>query len=132
MKHSNIRSSVFMTGHELGKVSENDAEKYLSDYGYRIIERNYRSRFGEIDIIAMDGDITVFIEVKARRNDRKGSSSSAVTPLKQRKVSMTALWYMKERKIYGQRARFDVVAIDGCGVNRNIRLIQNAFEIHEY
>ena len=121
-----------MTGHELGKVSENDAEKYLSDYGYRIIERNYRSRFGEIDIIAMDGDITVFIEVKARRNDRKGSSSSAVTPLKQRKVSMTALWYMKERKIYGQRARFDVVAIDGCGVNRNIRLIQNAFEIHEY
>lgn len=92
-----------MTAYEFGKVSENDAEKYLSDYGYRIIERNYRSRFGEIDIIAMDGDITVFIEVKARRNDRKGSSSSAVTPLKQRKVSMTALWWYERKKIYGHK-----------------------------
>lgn len=124
-------STLCMTGHELGKASEDQAEKYLSDLGYRVIERNYRSRYGEIDIIAMDGEVTVFIEVKARRNERKGSPSSAVTPLKQKKISMTALWYMKSRNIYGQRARFDVVAIQGSGVDKSIRLIKNAFDIRE-
>ena len=124
-------STFRMTGHELGRVSEDEAEKYLSDLGYIIIERNYSSIYGEIDIIAMDGDVTVFIEVKARQSYRKGSPSSAVTPLKQKKISMTALCYMKSRKIIGQRARFDVVAIQGRGVDKSIRLIKNAFDIRE-
>lgn len=114
---------------EFGKAAEEDAANYLSEKGYKILERNFRSRFGEIDIIAKDGVVTVFVEVKARRNDNKGTSLSAVTPSKQRKISLTALYYMKANNILGQRARFDVVAVEGFGQNLRFRLIQNAFQI---
>lgn len=126
-----FKSSASLSSKELGKAAEDDAERFLAEKGYKIIERNYRSRFGEIDIIARDGDVIVFVEVKARRNDKKGSSTSAVTPMKQRKICLTALFYLKAKKIYGQRARFDVVAVEGAGQNLRIRLIQNAFEINE-
>lgn len=124
-----FKSSGSLSGKELGKAAEDDAESFLADRGYKILERNYRSRFGEIDIIARDGDVTVFIEVKARRSDKKGTSSSAVTPNKQKKIGLTALSYLKEKNIYDQKARFDVVAVDGSGENLRFRLIQNAFEI---
>lgn len=124
-----FKAAASLSAKELGKAAEDDAERFLSEKGYQIIERNYRSRFGEIDIIARDCDVTVFVEVKARRNDNKGSSSSAVTPSKQKKISLTALCYLKEKKLHDQRARFDVVAVDGSGQNLRFRLIQNAFEI---
>ena len=124
-----FKSAFSLHAKEFGKAAEEDAAKFLSEKGYKILERNYRSRFGEIDIIAKDGDVTVFVEVKARRNDNKGTSLSAVTPAKQKKISLTAIFYMKVNNILGQRVRFDVVAMDGFGQNLRFRLIQNAFQI---
>ncbi len=107
------------------------AETFLAENGYVIMERNYRTRFGEIDIIAKDGITLVFVEVKARRSERKGIAACAVTKNKQRKIIITALFYLKANSLYGCKSRFDVVAIDGAGKFMKFRLIKNAFEFQE-
>ncbi len=97
--------------------------------GYRILERNYRNRIGEIDIIAKEGLVLVFIEVKARKTARYGSPKNAVTPAKQMKISNTALAYLKETGQLSRKARFDVVAIDARYDPPDIEVVKNAFEL---
>ena len=80
----------------IGKRSERLAAEYLKRTGYRIIETNFRSKVGEIDIIAKEKGTIVFVEVKARSSSRFGSPKGAVTPAKQRKISMAALDYLKQ------------------------------------
>ena len=111
-----------------GKKSESIAAKYLKKNKYKIITENYRTRLGEIDIIAKDGDTLAFIEVKSRRSDQFGSPKWAVTLQKQRKISMVALQYLKATKQPHRRARFDVVSICFTGNKPEIELIKNAFE----
>ena len=94
-----------------GKESETVAAEHLARNGYTILERNYHTPYGEIDIIAKDGDALVFVEVKARRSDHFGSPKWAITPEKQRKISMVALSYLKAANQSHAKARFDVVAI---------------------
>lgn len=84
---------------------------------------------GEIDIIAKDGDVIVFIEVKARRTLRYGSPKHAVTWTKQQKISKTALFYLKATDQLNKRARFDVVTIHPQEDQHPIEIIQNAFEL---
>jgi putative endonuclease len=84
---------------------------------------------GEIDIIARDRDTLVFVEVKARTSGRYGNPKSAVTPRKQRKISMVALHYLKSTAQSRVKARFDVVAIHSGGTAPQIELIKNAFEL---
>ncbi|PID80592.1 YraN family protein, partial [bacterium DOLZORAL124_64_63] len=98
-----------------GRKNEKLALDYLKRQGYRILTRNYRTPMGEVDIIAEDGQTIVFVEVKARRTDRFGHPKVAVTPAKQRHLSMAALTYLKETRNSGARARFDVVAIRYTG-----------------
>lgn len=112
-----------------GRRSEHLAAEYLKLKGYRIIETNYRSRLGEIDIIARERDTLVFIEVKARSSRRFGSAKYAVTPTKQRKISMAALDYLKRSGQTGARARFDVVAIDSAPGKTDIEVVKNAFSL---
>jgi putative endonuclease len=112
-----------------GKRGEALAVKCLKKNGYKIIERNYRCKLGEIDIIARDGRVLAFVEVKARRSDEFGGPKWAVTPQKQRKVSMVALQYLKETEQMEQRARFDVVAIRLLPDHPDIEIIKNAFEL---
>ena len=115
---------------KFGEKSEFITAKYLSKkYGYKILERNYRNRLGEIDIIAKDGDTLVFIEVKAARTDAFGNPKWAVTPKKQRKISMIALYYLKSTGQSNTKARFDVVAIRFCNNKPIIEVVQNAFEL---
>jgi putative endonuclease len=112
-----------------GKRSESLAAWYLRNKGYKIIEQNYRSRLGEIDIIAKEKKTIVFVEVKSRRSVRYGSPKWAVTPQKQRKISMVALYYLKATRQTDVKARFDVVAITDNRDEPQIEIIKNAFEL---
>ncbi len=111
-----------------GKDAETIAAKYLKKAGYKILEKNYRSGGGEIDLIAKDKNTIVFVEVKARKSDRYGHPKEAVTYRKQRKISMTALSYLKETKQENKSARFDVVAMIIKNDKTVIEVIKNAFE----
>ncbi len=112
-----------------GKTAESIAEKHLRKRGYKILERNYRTDFGEVDIIARHRGVIVFVEVKARKNMRYGEAKFAVTPFKQRKISMVALSYLKCTGNVNTRARFDVVTIDGIKENQAVNVLENAFDL---
>ena len=112
-----------------GESGESLAAKFLKKNGYEIIEQNYRCKLGEIDIIARDGRVLAFIEVKARRTGGFGGPKWAVTPRKQRKISMVALEYLKSTEQIGKRARFDVVAVRLLPGHPDIEIIKNAFDL---
>jgi len=112
-----------------GERGESLAAWYLRQEGYQIIEQNYRSHLGEIDIIAKDKKTIVFVEVKSRRSVRFGSPKWAVTPKKQRKISMVALHYLKATRQTDAKARFDVVAITSNRDEPQIEIVKNAFEL---
>ena len=115
---------------KFGEKSESIASDYLAKkMGYKILQKNYRTKIGEIDIIAKDGNTIVFIEVKARRSLFYGSSKYAVTFGKQKKISMVALYYLKTKKLSNAKARFDVVAINFSRKVPEIEIIKNAFEL---
>lgn len=106
-----------------GSQYEALAARYLNEQGLEVLEQNYRSRQGEIDLIARDGEYLVFIEVKYRKNDSLGFPEEAVAPRKQQRIARTAGYYLY-RQGYGDiPCRFDVIAILG---NR-IRWIKHAF-----
>src|SRR5512133_2228070 len=98
-------------GKRTGKHGEDLAVAWLAGAGYRIIERNYRCPFGEIDIVAEEGGTLVFVEVKSRRSSAFGAPELAVGPEKQRKISRISLHYLAERHLSDRPARFDVVAV---------------------
>lgn len=112
-----------------GRESESIAIKYLKRNGYKILEQNYRTKLGEIDIIAKDKESLVFVEVKARKSTRFGNPKWAVTYKKQQKISMVALCYLKATKQSNVKARFDVVAISLAKKSPQIEIIKNAFEL---
>lgn len=97
---------------ELGRLAEDFAVELLTSKGYKIIERNFRSRFGEIDIVATEGRILVFVEVKARWSDKFGAPEEAVTPSKLWKIKKTADYYALTNSKTNEKMRIDVVAIE--------------------
>ncbi len=113
----------------LGRSGEALAEALLKTRGYRILERNYRTRLGEIDLIAKDGATLVFVEVKVRRSGRFGSAKAAITAAKRRKLSIVALQYIKSTCEKPVHARFDVVAVERGDETPRLELVQNAFEL---
>src|SRR6185503_7075222 len=86
----------------LGKAGEDLAVRELERRGYAILARRYRTRHGEIDIVARDGDTTVFVEVKARATAEFGTAAAAVTPLKQRRLASMALDYLVRNRLTGR------------------------------
>ncbi|MBR1743642.1 MAG: YraN family protein [Lachnospiraceae bacterium] len=116
MKKENMRKK--------GTVYEEKAVLFLQEKGYRILERNFYTKFGEIDIIARDGDYTVFIEVKYRKNGNAGEALEAVTQEKQRRLFQSAKVYLYVKKYrLDLPCRFDVIAFQG----EEMRHIENAF-----
>ena len=99
------------TDQKTGPQGEDIAVSFLEKQGYVILARNYRQRFGEIDIVAEDAGVLVFIEVKTRKNNRYGSPFEAVDIRKQKKLSLMALDYIARNKMEDSAARFDVVAV---------------------
>jgi putative endonuclease len=114
---------------EFGKESESAAVKHLKKNGYRIIEQNYRTKLGEIDIIAKEKNTIVFVEVKSRKTLSYGNPKYALTPKKKRKISMAALYFLKVTKQSGSKARFDVVSISPGKNAPEIEIIKNAFDL---
>ncbi len=114
---------------QYGEAGEALAARMLRKRGYNIIETNYRTQLGEIDIIARDGDTIVFVEVKARQTGRFGAPKWAVTPRKQRKISMVALYYLKTTGQSQAKARFDVVSIRSTPLRPEVEIIRNAFDL---
>ena len=111
-----------------GQLGEDQGERYLKSQGYQILERNVRSPFGEIDIIASHQNYLVFVEIKSRQNDLFGLPEEAVGKRKQMKLAKLASWYLSRYSKFPQ-VRFDVLAIQSQGSESGIRLIHNAFEI---
>ncbi len=97
----------------LGEIGEQMAVDYLTTIGYEILARRYRTCTGEIDIIAKDSDILVFIEVKARRTTKFGRPAEAVTYAKRAKITKTALCYLNQFHCSDSKCRFDIFEIFG-------------------
>jgi len=114
---------------ELGKKGEEIALRFLKKKGYRIIERNYVCKMGEVDIVAKEKDTFAFIEVKTRRTTTFGPPQMAVDQKKQEQLSKAALHFLKEKRLEEAKARFDVVAILLGPRGEEIELIRNAFDL---
>jgi len=113
----------------LGRLGEELAKQRLKKLGYRIIETNYRCPLGEIDVVAKDGDVLVFVEIKTRRDRSLGEAKEAVHKRKQGQLSRVALAYLKSNHLLGSKARFDVVAIGVSRGKEEIEIVKNAFEL---
>lgn len=113
-----------------GKWGEDIAAKFLRKKGYKILDRNYSCRFGEMDIIACKGEFLVFVEVKTRKNGEHGLPREFVTAAKQARLLRTAEHYLMEHGSDLQ-PRFDVVEVyppQGLFAKANVCHLENAFE----
>ena len=121
---------LFTTAERFGDLGEREAARFLRGKGYRILQTRMRNRFGEIDLIAKDGDTIVFVEVKTRAGDDQGAPFDAVTADKQRRLTNAALAYLKRHRLLERRCRFDVVSLVWPeGVPRpQIQHFEHAFE----
>lgn len=114
--------------HQLGRLAEQAAEQYLARHGLKLVQRNFRGKQGEIDLIMDDGKVLVFIEVRHRRSSRFGSAVESINPRKQAKLIKTAELYISAVGGASQRqCRFDTIDFDGEITDNNLRWIKNAF-----
>jgi len=116
---------------DFGKRNEQLAAEFLRKHGYRILEKNYRCKTGEIDIIAKDNTTICFVEVKARNSQAFGLPQEAVGKHKQKQISIAALNYLSSKKLFAKSARFDVVSILWEGNLPVFSLIKDAFELEQ-
>lgn len=112
----------------LGKWGEDLACQELVRRGYAVLARRYRTRVGEIDIVARDGDTVVFVEVKARTNRRFGGGEAAVTPWKQRRIAHMAVDFLARARLGARPCRFDVVVVDLETDSVRVDVFVNAFD----
>ena len=103
---------MVQSNREIGLLGEDIAAKHLEALGFSIVCRNFRSRFGEVDLIAKEGETIVFVEVKTRRNQSYGRAIEQVNKAKQRKIMQVARAYLANLGAYASEVRFDVLAID--------------------
>ncbi|HLB24739.1 MAG TPA: YraN family protein [Nitrospirota bacterium] len=118
-----------------GKKGEELAAKHLEKLGYKVLDKNYRTPVGELDIVAMDGGVVVFVEVKSRRDTSFGAPELAVNAHKRRQLTRAAYLYLTRKRKAGMPCRFDVVGISavpgGAGGAKpayEIKVIRDAFE----
>ncbi len=112
---------------EIGTEGEDRATTSLKKEGYRIIEKNFRSPFGELDIVAEEGGYLVFVEVKKRNSPVFGTSLHAINNTKKKHMIKTAMFYMKTHRCFDRRVRFDVVGID----SENVKIVKHAFMLEQ-
>jgi putative endonuclease len=111
----------------LGRRGERAAEKFLRQSGFRIVKRNFRAAGAEIDIVAMDGDVLVFVEVKTRRSREAGAPEEAVDERKQKQIRRAAEIFATRYRADDVTMRFDVIAVDASGERLEIELLRDAF-----
>lgn len=110
-----------------GRIGEDDAVAWLQRQGYRVVERNVQDRGGEIDLVAREGDVLCFVEIKARATDRHGPAIAAVTPRKQARLARAAARYLAKKRWQGP-CRFDVLGMDLDGERWRFTLVRDAFQ----
>lgn len=112
-----------------GKQAEDRACQYLQQQGLHLLERNYTTRFGEIDLVMRDKDTTVFVEVRYRKQNNVVDPLSSIDLRKQQKLIRTARAYLQQKRDFAHTpARFDVIAITMQDTQQQIQWIKNAFE----
>ncbi len=116
-----------MTSPARGREGEELACRHLEAQGFRILARNWRCRAGELDIVARDGAVTVFVEVKERGDVSHGQGFDAVTAGKRRRVVLAARLYAASQGIEERPLRFDVVSIDRSAGAPRVRHDRDAF-----
>lgn len=117
---------------ELGRKGEDATADFLKQKGYKIIQRNYKNKLGEIDIIAKDRKTLCFVEVKTRTNFRFGYPQEAVTRHKQKQLNKVALSYLKQYNLLNTPARFDIASVIFNNQNKfEIKIIKDAFSLAE-
>ena len=115
---------------EFGKKGEELAARHLSSLGYEILEKNYRTKVGEIDVVAKDGGTLVFVEVKSRRDRSYGPPELKVDHRKRRQIARAAMLYLTRTRRTNWPCRFDVVAISNIpGEGVGVEVIRDAFEL---
>jgi putative endonuclease len=115
--------------HRFGRTGELLAEQFLRAQGYRIVERNVKTPMGELDLVAEEGEVLVFVEVKARASEAFGGGLGAVDRRKREKLVRLASHYLMQRRWGDRLCRFDVVVIEGTSQERiKILHIKNAFD----
>ena len=112
----------------VGIQGEDRAVAEVERRGYAVLARRYRTRHGEIDIVARDGETIVFVEVKAKESAEFGTAAEAVTSRKQRRVISMAVDYLARNRLTSSPCRFDVVAIDGVGEDAILTYYRGAFD----
>lgn len=113
-----------MDDQSLGVWGEEEAARYLEARGLRVVCRQYRQKWGEIDLICLDGETWVFVEVKTRTSLYEPSARDAITPRKRERIIRAALSYMKWKRLIGRSLRFDIVLIEAG----RLEWIPDAFE----
>lgn len=125
-----MKNTEYQSNKQLGDRGELLAINYLKLKGYKILERNFRCKFGEIDLIAKDKDVIVFVEVKTKRGIDFGLPEEMVNQRKRKKLIKLSQFYIIEKELFNQPIRIDVVAIEmnknGEKTKTKIRLIKNA------
>ena len=113
----------------IGQRAEDIAAEFLRAQGLQILERNYRRRLGELDIIAKDGDVLIIAEVRTRASDRYGGAAASVDGRKQQRLVRAAAQLLQQRKDFSHfRVRFDVLAVSGTVVGSpKVQWLQHVF-----
>lgn len=118
--------------HQFGQASEMQAEQFLRAKGYRILDRNVRTPLGELDLVAEDQGVVVFVEVKGRATEAFGGALLAVGYRKRAKLAKLAAQYLAQRHWSEKACRFDVVLVQGrTSAQGRIEHLQNAFDVTE-
>ena len=119
--------------HQFGQASEMQAERFLLAKGYRILDRNVRTPLGELDLVAEDQGVVVFVEVKGRATEAFGGALLAVDQRKRVKLMKLAAQYLARRHWSDKTCRFDVVLVQGRPSDQGrIEHLQNAFDVSEH
>ena len=117
---------------KLGARGEALAWNFLRKQGYSILEKNYRTRFGEVDVIAQKGDVLVFLEVKTRRDHQFGFPAESVNWKKRQKLTRVAEAYLQAKRLENQATRFDILSITWDGrTEPHFSLLEDAFMVGE-
>ncbi len=119
--------------HQFGRTSETQAEQFLLAKGYRILDRNVRTPLGELDLVAEDHGVVVFVEVKGRATEAFGGALSAIDRRKRAKLTKLAAQYLAQRHWSEKACRFDVVLVQGRpSPQARIEHLENAFDVAEH
>lgn len=113
---------------EKGRQGEARAAAFLKRHGYKILCRGWQTRYGEVDIIAREGEVLCFIEVKSRKQLRFGLPTEAVSPQKMKRLALCAQAFISQHRLAGTPLRFDVVSILEREGKTEIELFRGAFD----